>query len=287
MRALFAAVSAAVVAFGPSLQAGQQPSADDLLRAARGYLQSYAPKVSGVVLDERYTLTLLAGGRMETPNRINSDLVLINVGGTLVSLRDAYSVGGAKIREPQPRIPALLAEPTQAKWEQAQALARASFKHFLAESVVRFNDPVLALRFLKPADPSRFTYSVEGKKKLNGVETIGVRFSENRSEGTRYVLNTRGNASASGRFWVDPATGVIHQTDLSVDSKIEASRVTVSYAPASGFDVLLPSKTVETYEEREGTGDGIGSSGAMMKLEANASYVNPRHMPIDFSKGRD
>ena len=287
MRAVSVAVFAVVAALPPSLAAMQQPSADDLLKAARAYLASYAPKVSGAVLDERYTLTLLAGGRMETPNRISSDLVLINVGGTLVSLRDAYSVGGAKIREPQPRIPALLAEPTQAKWEQVQAIARESFKHFLAESVVRFNDPMLALRFVTLADTSKFTYSIEGKKKLNGVETIGVRFSENRSEGTKYVLNTRGNASVSGRFWIDPATGAIHQTDISIDSKIEASRVTVSYAPAKGFDVLLPSKTVETYEEREGTGDGIGSSGAMIKLEANASYVNPRHMPIDLSKGRD
>lgn len=285
MRALFV-ISAVAIALGPSLSARQQPSVDDLLKAGRTYLESYAPGVSGAVLDERYTLTFVAGGRMETPNRINSDLVFVNVGGTLVALRDAYSIGGAKIREAKPRIPELLAEPTQAKWDQAQAFARESLKYFLAESVVRFNDPVLALRFLKPADPSKFTYTVDGKKKVNGVETIGLRFSENRSDGTKYVLATRGNAAASGRFWIDPATGVIHSTELSIDSKTENTRVSVTYAPAQGLQFLLPSKTVETYEERDDSGSGLGNTGASRKFEANATYGNPRYSPIDFTKAR-
>jgi hypothetical protein len=286
MRAVFVATFAVTVALAPSLSARQQPSAEDLLKVSRAYLASYAPKVSGALLDERYTLTFVAGGRMESPHRINSDLVLINVGGTLVGIRDAYSIGGAKIREAKPRVAEMLAEPTQAKWDQVQEIARASFKYFLAESVVRFNDPMLVFRFLNPKDPSKFSYSIEGKKKINGVETIGLRFQENRADGVKYTLNTRGNASVSGRFWVDPATGAIHQTDLSIDSKTENSRITVSYAPAQGFEFLLPSKTIETYEERDDAGSGLGSSGAATKFEANASYGNPRYSPIDFTRGR-
>jgi hypothetical protein len=232
-------------------------------------------------------------GRMQTPNRINSDLILLNVNGTAVSLRDAYAISGAKIREAQPRIPALLAEPTQAKWDQALALTRESQKHFLAETVVRLNDPLLALRFIAPADPSKFTYTIEGKKKINGVETIGLRFQEIRGEHTKYVLGTRGNASVSGRFWIDPATGAIHQTEFSADSKIENARVTTTYAPAQGLDFLVPTRTVETYEERPVQG-GPSAMGAatvtgqgLVKFEANAAYSNPRYSPIDLSRARD
>jgi hypothetical protein len=283
-------LTAAVVS--PGLAAEQQPSVEDLLKAVRAYAASYVTRVSGTVLDERYTLMEVSTGRMQTPNRISSDLVLINLNGTAVSLRDAYAISGAKIREAQPRIPALLAEPTQVKWDQAVALTRESQKYFLAETVVRLNDPLLALRFVAPADPSKFTYSIEGKKKINGVETVGLRFQEIRGEHTKYVLGTRGNAAVSGRFWVDPATGAIHQTDFSADSKIENARVTTTYAPAQGLDFLVPSKTVETYEERAVQG-GPSTMGAtvtgqgLVKFEANAAYSNPRYSPIDLSKTRD
>lgn len=277
----------ASAALAPALSARQQPSAEDLIKAGKAYLATYQPRVSGAVLDERYTLTMVMGGRMDTPSRIDSDLTLVNVNGTLVGLRDAYAISGAKIREAKPRIAPLLAEPTQAKWNQALAYTREALKYFLAETVVRLNDPTLALRFLAPADPAKFTYTVDGRKKINGVETIGLRFQEIRGDDIKYVLATRGNGAVSGRIWIDPSTGAIHQTDLSLDAKTEAGRVTVIYAPAKGLEFLLPSKTVETYEERDNNGSGLGNSANFVKFEANATLTNPRHAPIDVSKARD
>ena len=287
MRALFVCLFAVVAAFAP-VSARQQPSVDDLLKAARGYAGAYAAKVSGAVLDERYTLMEVGSGRMQTPARINSDMVFVNVNGTLVTLRDAYSVGGAKIREAQLRISPLLAEPTQEKWNQSIAISRESFKHFIHDLVLRLNDPVLALRFLAENQASKLTFSVEGRKKMNGVDVVGLRFTENRSDDTKYILGTRGNGAASGRFWVDPATGGIHQTELALDSKTETGVVTVTYAPVKDMEFMLPSKTVEMFEERsDSSGGRLGAGNSYMKFEASATYGNPRYSPIDFSKARD
>ena len=282
----------AATALAAGVSAWQQPSVDDLLKAGRSYLASYLPRVSGVLLDERYTILEVSGGRMQVPNRVSSDILLLNLNGTAMSLRDAYAISGAKIREAEPRIQKLLGEVTQSRWDQALAYNDDTQKHFLAESVARLNDPLLILRFMSPDDPAKFTYRVEGSKKLNGVETVGLRFTEIRRDGIKYVLDTRGNASVSGRFWIDPATGAIHQTDFSADSKTENARVTVVYAPVLPLNLLLPSKTIETYEERPVQGGPVpmrqGSTrGGYLKFEANAIYSNPRYSPIDLSRTRN
>ena len=290
-KSVLTAVLAASALATPPAQ--QLPSADDLRAAGRSYLSAYLPRVSGTLLDERYIILEVAGGRMQMPNRVGSDLMLLNFNGTAMALRDAYVISGAKIREAAPRLPELLSEPTQARWDLALDYDRESQQHFFAETVMRLNDPMLVLRFMSPADPSKFTYTVDGGKKLNGVDTVGLRFSEIRGDDIKYVLDTRGNASVSGRFWMDPATGAIHQTDFSADSKTEVARITVTYAPAPKLDLLLPSKTVESYEERplpggpRDMGKGAGSSrGGFHKFEANATYSNPRYSPVDLNKAR-
>ena len=278
----------ALVAVGSSISATQQASLDDVLKAGRAYVAAYVPKISGAVLDERYTLIDASTGRMDVPTRVSSDLVLLNVNGQAIALRDAYAINGAKIREAQPRIPALLADPTMEKWEQVRAYARESQRHFMTELVVRLNDPLLALRFMTPQDPSKFTFTLEGQKKMDGAEVVGLRFQENRAEHTKYVLGTRGNGAVSGKFWLEPATGVIHQTEFYLESKSESGRVVVTYANAKGLDMWLPSKTVENYQEREETGGptgmGAGGVGRSMKLEANAAYSNPRYTAIDLTR---
>lgn len=273
-----------VTAPGPT----SQPALDELLRVSREYVAAYGPKVSGTLLDERYTLNEVSTGRIGVPNRIASDLILLYVNGHAMSLRDSYSVNGAKLRSAEPRLPALLAQPTVAAWDQARAYDASSQRHFLGEIVVRVNDPVLALRFLS-LPPERVTFTLDGRRKLNGVDSLGLRFAEKTGDGLKYALGTRGNAFVSGRYWVEPSTGVIRQTELFVESKTETARVITTYAHAAALDTWLPSKTTEYYEQREiGGGPSqmgrAGGYGASQKFEGNAAYANPRHTPVDLTR---
>ena len=270
----------ALVVAATTLVAAQQPSVDEVRAAGGKYLAEYLPKISGTLLDERYTLIDASSGSMGVPNRISSDLVLLYANGTAMSVRDAYSVNGAKIRDQKPRLLELLTNVTQASWSQAQQIAQPSQQYFIAEIVLHMNGPLTVLNFMTPPDPGRFTYTIEGRKKMDGVEVVGLRFQEKTGDNIKYVLGTRYNAYASGKFWLEPATGVIHQTEFYAESKLESGRTVVTYALSKDLNLWLPSKSVETYQERAETsgitGMGAGGPATSRRLEANASYSNPK-----------
>ncbi len=285
------AVLAVIAALAAPAAAQKGPAVADVVRAGTEYLAAYAPTVSGVTLEEQYTLIDVSSGRMSTPQRLNSDVVLLNLSGRVIALRDAYAIDNNPLRDRTPRITALLARPTAAGWEQAQAYAAESFRLMKAEIVATLNDPTLALFFLAPANQSRVTYKIDGHKRIAGVEAVGLSFQEPKNRGAEYIVGTRGKAAGSGRLWIDPATGRILQTELSMQSATETARVTVSYAPDSTLDLWLPSQMVDTYRVSEGS-TGISSMGTgagynvRQEFECRAAYANARLTPIELSVPR-
>lgn len=282
------ALTIALLIAGPR-GAAQDPAAPALLKAGTDYLDTYVRQASGASLDERYTLTQVSGGSMGTPLRIGSEVVFINVNGRLYGFRDAATVDGAKLRDPSvPRIVPLLAEPTQAKWEQAQTFAAAGQKYFASELIVLLDDPVLALHFIQAPNQGKFTYRLDGKKKMNGVETTALRFEETRGERTKYVMGSRGNGYVTGRLWIDPATGAVHQSELWLESTTESARVNITYAFHKDLNLWLPAKMGANYDMRPAPDNqinrGEGGYGARMTYQANADYSKPRHTPIDLTK---
>lgn len=284
-------VAAVVFAIAPVLSARQQPSVDELLRVTNEYITSYARKASGVSLQESYTLVNVSGGQMTVPLRLGSELVLVDVNGRLYSMRDTATVDGAKRRDPKvSRIMPLLVSPTQAGWKQAQLIADDSNQYFMSELIIRLNSPVLALHFVQPVNHAKFTYRVDGRKKINNVDTVGLRFEETRGELTKYMLGTRGNGYVRGRLWVDPATGAVHQTEMSLDSTTEGASVNVTYAPHKELNLLLPSKSGENYDTRPAPDNqinkGEGGYGGRFTYQANATYSNAAYTPVDLTKIR-
>jgi outer membrane lipoprotein-sorting protein len=267
--------------------AQKDPPAVDILRAASQYLASYAPRISGVLLEEEYTLLDVSGGRVVMTRRINSDVVLLNPGGKIVGLRDPFSVDDNPLRERTPRITSLLAKPSEAAWARAQAYAGESVRYFQDELILRLNDPTLTLQFVAPENQSRVTYKVEGRKKIGGIETVVLKFQETKVKPLDYVLDTPGKAVASGKLWVEPATGRIHRTELSMQSDSESAHIIVDYAQNAALDLWLPSSMVDTYEAIERVGTGMSNMGAgtpgiaRRAFDCRANYANARLTPID------
>lgn len=272
--------------------AQKDPPVGDVLRAVSDYLAAYAPRISGVTLDEDYTLLDVSGGRVLLTRRIASDLVLLNLDGTIQGLRDPYAVDANPLRPRTPRITALLAKPSAAAWESAQAHAVEFARYFEDTLVLRLNDPTLALRFLAPAAQARVAVKVDGRKKIGGVETVVLKFQETKTRPPAYLLDTPGKAVASGKAWVDPASGRIHRTELSMQSDSESAHIIVDYARDAALDLWLPSFMTDTYESTERVGPGMtnmgsGSSGISRRsLDCRATYANPRLTPIDLSGGK-
>ena len=269
--------------------AGQQApvTVEGLLRAAGTYLSTYAAKVSGVSLEEQYTILDVSGGRMRTPQRLTSDVVLLNLGGRVIALRDAYAIDSRPLRERQPRITAVLAKPSEATWKQAQDYAIETFRHMQADLILRLNEPSLALQFLVPEHQPRVSYKIETGGMVEGVQTVALAFEELKNPDASYIVKTRGKASAKGRFWIDPTNGRIHQTELWMQSETETARVKVTYALDPALDLLLPARMFDTYDTSESRGEvsvmGVGNYNVRRSYECRATYSNARLTRIELA----
>src|SRR5688572_6866969 len=90
----------------------QKPALADLLRLGADYHASYAARVSGASLEERYALIQVIGGRMNPPVYFSSDVLFLNLNGRIIGMRDPFAVDNVPLRQRTPRIRMLLAEPT-------------------------------------------------------------------------------------------------------------------------------------------------------------------------------
>jgi len=141
----------------------------------------------------------------------------------------------------RPRITTLLATPSAEAWARAQAHAGEFVRYFQDDLILGFNDPTLTLRFLAPENQARVTFKVEGRKKIGGVETAVLSFRETKTKPPAYldILDTPGKAIASGKLWIDPPTGRIHQSELSMQSDSKYAYVVVDYAVEAALDRWL------------------------------------------------
>ena len=282
---------AGVLQFSPSPSAEQAPGLPDLLKLAGDYHADYVNRISGVTLEENYQLIDVTGGKMQAATRIASDVVFVNLNGGVAALRDAFAVDTKALRERTPRITALLATPTASTkdWETVIQFPVQGAVYFALDLILKVNEPTFALRFISHGLQGDLKYSLDGRKKLNGVGTAGIRFEEPAAQDKKYLTGSRGNARASGRIWVDVATGAVHLTELWLDSKADTANITVKYAPNPAVNLILPTETTETYEEREAAtgprdfnrGAQQGRGGNRISFQASAKYSKPTYSPID------
>jgi len=281
-------VAVITIAITP-LVAAQKPAAptvEELQRVGAEYVAAYAPKVSGVVLEELFQLIEVVAQQMQVPQRTLADIVLLNNKGDLLGLRDIFKLDNRALRERTPRIVEALSAPTPGNWVAAQRYAREHAIHLRSNVVLWYSDPTLAFQFIRASNQPRLAYKLEGSKKMNGVQVFGLGFKEREEKGLTYLLGTPDNPTASGRFWIDPATGAIHNTELWIQSEKETGRSQVSFAPDAALSVLLPKEATHTFELREkGTGmSGAGGASSKVGFECNAKYSNARYTPIDLAK---
>jgi hypothetical protein len=154
--------------------------------------------------------------------------------------------------------------------------------HFPLDLIVKLNEPTLALHAVSSVSQSCLTYRIDGRKKVDGVETVGLRFEEPKNQQASYIFPTQGNALASGRLWVDPATGRVHRTELSLQSSTETARISVSYARDPSLDLWLPTEMYDDYSLAEPTA-GMNNPNTRRSFQNRATYSKPRLTPIELT----
>lgn len=293
------AVITMVAAAGAALHA-QSPSLQDVLTRAAEYHASYVKAVSGVSLEEQMQIREVTGDETRSIVRLSADVVLVNVNQRTSALRDVYAIDTRPTRERTPRILQLLGEPatpTLKDWQTAEVYRFREKAHFLLDIVLKVNEPTIALQFLAAGTQPSIKFKLDGRKKINNVNVVGVRFEEPEARDTKYLLGTLSNARASGRFWIDPETGAVHHTELWVESRgdryfTESATATVKYSLHQPLKMLLPTEAVGTFDEFDASGqvgdakDARDGVGGRRRVEVRSQYSKPTFAAIDLTKLR-
>jgi hypothetical protein len=256
-----------------------EPSLDDVLARASGYVQDFEEHLAGIVAEEHYvqdsvaeaaSTVPLSGVRAPNPRQhrdLTSDLLLVRPKGAdrWVQFRDVYQVDGAPVRDRDERLSKLFLAPWSSISDQVKQIANESARYNIGSLDRNINVPVLPLLFLEPGLQSRFEFArVTVARPLAGqraavpralpdrsafavpADTWEIRYRET-APGTMIRTTADRDLPASGRFWIEPATGRVLITEFLLEDPLIRASIVVSYQskPVAGF--LVPLEMREEY----------------------------------------
>jgi len=266
-RLALVAAAAAVVS---AQSRGGTPTVPQLLQAAGKYVAEYDKKFSAVVSEEKYDQTATQPGfRVQQRRTLVSDVILINAGAAgWISLRDVFQVDGSPVRDHTDRLLKLLTNPAPDAYQQALRLAQEGARFNIGNLSRSINVPSTALRFVRQDTQSRSTFEFNGLKTVNALSVAELGFKET---GTPRMIRTPADAPAEGKIWLEPATGRIVQTELSVKfEKGSSAKITVHYAAEPKISLWVPVRMDEIYTLATG-----------QTISGRADYRNFRMFSVD------
>lgn len=284
---MVAAICAVTVVVGAQRQ--KDPTIPELLEAAGKYVTEYEKQFSGVVSEERYQQTADALAARGPRNRIlQSDMLMFN-GGALgwIGFRDVYEVDGLPVRDHTDRLLKILTNPAPDALEQARRVTDESARHNLGNITRTINIPTMALVFVRAENQKRSTFTFEGMKTVDKLRVAEVEFKETSKP---RIIMTLDEAPASGKLWIEPATGRIVQTEFQMKSGTYTCKISVDYAHQPAIGLWVPVRMNEEYRGSPGTtmfisGNAMlsrsGSSGGL--ITGRADYRNFRKFTVDVS----
>src|SRR5262245_2759252 len=291
VRTLFrlAATIPAVVLLSVPVRAVPSPSVAEVLKRAADYLSQYAQELGAIAADEDYVQYETSLGKTNTPRRLSSQVVWLGIGDSVEDFRDVVAVDAKALRPGDDRLLGLFRTPNGASRGAAREMTDAGVRHYIQANLHVLDEPMLALEFLRAANQSRSTFTLEGVKAVNGAQVAVLKFVE---KDAPRVVPTPEDSPGVGRFWIDPASGAVRQTEITFTARSFNFRATVRFAPDAGTGRWLPA---EMAQDCRVTGPGssainhMGANGgynARQELSARATYANYRHVPVDLAKLR-
>lgn len=239
-----------------------------LLARAAAYLQSYERAFSVVVSEESYLqemrverpLTTRPVNTAQLPpeevtRTLHSDVLQASIGSSeWVAFRDVYNVNGKPVRDRDERLQTLFVDapgqgvdaPTQTqRLDQARRILAESSRYNLGSLQRDINVPTMALMYLRGANQSRSQFKIDGRKEIDGVSAVILEFKERVTP----TITRSGNADlpATGRFWIEPQSGRVLRTEISIADRRAGAKITVTYGAVPKLTVWVPILMSEEY----------------------------------------
>jgi hypothetical protein len=270
--------------FALTAHAAQSPSLEQILKSGASYIAEYEQRFSAVVSEEVYRQRAIGELARQGPDQrlLKSDLLLIEVrGGGWVTFRDVFEVDGERLRDRSDRLVDLILKPSPDAFEQVERINQEGARFNVGRIERTLNTPALALMFLRADTQARSRFRLVRTTKVDGQPAAEVEFIE---VATPRMVRTVDDAPASGRFWLDPQSGRVLKTELTMVSGGSRARILVSYRMQERIGLMTPVAMEESYDMGDaGTVDSSRSVSGVHRIEGYASYSNFRSFNVDTS----
>jgi hypothetical protein len=245
-----------------------EPTLATVLERAAAYVAEFYRRLSGIVAEEHYVQDWYAvrpEGRTSLGHReLRSDLVLVKPGSdaSWTEFRDVFEVDGRAIRTRDDRLEQLLREPAGLASAHVSAILEESARFNIGDVDRNVNTPLFTLRFLEAVSQPRFKFTrspdaVPGTAASASApsdrvfrvstEVWVIAYDEVRSP-TLIRSAQRKDQPAHGRFWIEPATGRVLVSELTVEDRRIRATIDVSFQSEPLLEMLVPVAMRERYE---------------------------------------
>ena len=276
MRAIIAAVvSAAWVTTLPA----QEPDLDTVLARVTAYAAEFERRLSFLVAEEHYVQEVRrevgpSTSPLSRPQTVpsnyqkrvlRSDYLLVRLADDAgwLPFRDVFDVDGRKVRDREDRLTSLFLKPSADRFEQARRITDDSSRYNIGPVLRTINIPTLAMQFVHPKVVSRFVFERERMERVRGVQALRMAYNERqrptvirtdrRRQATGGGIVADDDLPVHGKFWVDPATGVILKTTLAAADGFLATTITVTYRAEATIGIWVPAQMEESYRATNDT----------------------------------
>jgi hypothetical protein len=261
-----------------------------VLSKAANYVELYASRLSGLVMEESYVQDVEQinrfGYRMNTRGgvshrQLKSDLLLVRPEGSdaWMQFRDVFEVDGKTLRDRNDRLEKLFLQPSKSTAAQADKIVRESARYNIGDIERTINLPLLAMtildRRMQPSFQFRITEPNE-ELKLPKSAAFAARpgallIGFNETQVKTMIATPQGkNLRSHGRFWFAMPDAEVLMTELGVDDYSLSATIHVAYERKPGLAVAVPVEMHELYENR------LNSS----KVQGTATYSNFREFNV-------
>ena len=287
------AVSRVSRAAGVALLAGvlaapawaQPPTLVEVLRRATDYVETLHAQLSGIVAEERYEQEEVGGGQRRR-RRLQSDFLLIQPEGAerYYGFRDVFEADGRAVRDRGERLARLFLDPTATSDRQIERIRAESALYNIGGVQRNFNPPTYALLFLRASHKSRFSFERVDERSLplgldgpdDDARLWVLAYRE--TWPTTAIRGADGrNMPAAGRFWVEPDTGRVLATELTVNDPALRATIAVRFETSAEVGHLVPVEMRERYDNRR----------TVSRVEGTAVYGRFRQFQVEVTESRE
>jgi hypothetical protein len=156
--------------------------------------------------------------------------------------------------------------PTADALDDARRSTAESARYNIGDMTRTINVPTIALMLLRLENQTRAEFTSGGPRYGKTLLSI-LRFKE--TSPNRFIA-TPDHAAATGLFWIEPKTGRVEHSELSINSDTYSAKIVVDYADQPKLKLWVPTRMTERYVLRNG---GASVDGV---LTAQAEYQNFR-----------